>query len=955
MYTLLILLLLAIALLLIVRGLSREKRGQVAAGVGLAVLTGTFFWFLSFWAEALWFDAVEYQHRFWKVILTKISLATAGAVFGIIVISALTWHISKTKRALTLSANVVGAYLAGRWALSNWDRILLFLNRVTTGVEDPIFGRDTGFYLFTLGVYDTAQNLLLVLMIIATITSAIAIFVKRGRNGIELKEPDHADFQTMQGFGSIYLSIAGLLFVLAWGKYLSRFHLMYSALGVVTGPGWTDVNVRLPMYAVVIFLTVIAGVVLAVPRLRNMLGSIVGKTDIKPAYRYVAPVVIVAVVLIAAWVVLLGLVPAAFQWLKVQPNEITLEEPYIENNIDFTRRGFGLNKIEEKRFPVSDRFTKSMIEQNRNIFDNIRLWDWRALDSVYEQFQEIRLYYEFTDVDVDRYTFQDRYRQVMVSAREMQPENLPQQSQTFVNRRFKYTHGNGITLTTVSDFTPEGLPDLLVKDIPPQSEYPELKVDQPRIYYGELTDYHVIVNSEEQELDYPSGEENVYNSYSGSGGVLMKNLWRRFLFGWKFDGTRLLFSGYPTPKSRIQFHRHIRQRVRTVAPFLKFDDDPYIVLADGKLYWIVDAYTVSSDYPYSEPLYTQSPARSLSRRLMLQTENTRQDLDGINYIRNSVKAVVDAFNGTVTFYIFEPNDPLIRVWQGVFPKLFKSRDQMPEKILDHIRYPSDMLLIQGSVYSKYHMTDPAVFYNQEDLWVRATEKYYGSSQPVQPYYIMWEPPSSDEAEFVLMLPFTPKNKQVLIGWIAGMCDPENYGRLLAYKFPKEKRILGTQQVETKIDQDPVLSERLSLWDQRGSRVIRGNVLAIPIEDTLIYVEPIYLQAETAAYPELLRLVAVMHNDNLSYAETFDKALYGLFGEGEQPSAVEEGIAIGKTFDQLVKQANDAFEGYLSALGDKDFDRASGQLKTLSDSLRRLSTVGEPNAPNADLDPSNKQK
>ncbi len=950
MYTLLILLLLAVAFLLIGRGLTREKWGQVAAGAGLAVLTGIFFWFLGFWGEALWFDAIEYEHRFWKVILTKISLGAAGAVFGIIVISALTWHISKIKRALTLSANVVGAYVAGRWALSNWDRLLLFLNRVTTGTEDPIFGRDTGFYLFTLPIYDAAQNLLLVLMLIAVITSAIAIFVKVGKNGIQLKEPDRADVEVMQGFGSIHLSIAGLLFVLAWGKYLSRFQLMYSGLGVITGPGWTDAKVRLPMYAVIIFLTVIAGTVLAVPRLRNMLGNIVGKAEVKPAYQYMAPTIIVAVILVAAWVVLLGIVPAAFQWLKVQPNEVTLERPYIENNINFTRRGFGLNKIEERRFPVSEKFTESMIEQNPNIFDNIRLWDWRALDSVYEQFQEIRLYYEFTDVDIDRYTFQDQYRQVMISARELQHANIPQRSQTFVNKRFKYTHGNGITLTTVNDFTPEGLPKLLVKDIPPRSEYPELQVDQPRIYYGELTDSHVIVNSEEQELDYPSGEENVYNSYSGSGGVLMKNLWRRFLFGWKFDGTRLFFSGYPRPESRIQFHRHIRDRVKTVAPFLKFDDDPYIVLVDGKLYWIIDAYTVSSKYPYSEPIFTQSPARSLRRRL--QTTDIRRDLNGINYMRNSVKAVVDAFNGTAEFYIFEPNDPLVKAWRGVFPKLFKSRDQMPEKILEHIRYPSDLLLVQGTVFSKYHMTDPAVFYNQEDLWVRATEKYYGSSQPVQPYYIIWEPPSSDQAEFVLMQPFTPKNKQVLIGWIAGMCDPQNYGRLLAYKFPKEKRVLGTQQVETKIDQDAALSQRLSLWDQRGSRVIRGNVLAIPVEDTLIYVEPIYLQAETAAYPEL-RLVAVMHNDNLSYAETFDKALYGLFEEGEKPPAIEEGISVGKSFGQLVKEANEAFESYLSALGDKDFDRASDQLKTLSDSLKRLSKVGEPNAPEADSSTSNK--
>jgi len=363
---------------------------------------------------------------------------------------------------------------------------------------------------------------------------------------------------------------------------------------------------------------------------------------------------------------------------------------------------------------------------------------------------------------------------------------------------------------------PEGLPNLLVKDIPPKSKYPELKVNQPRIYYGELTDTHVIANSKEKELDYPSDGENVYNSYSGTGGVQIKNLWRKFLFGWKFDGTRLLLSSYPTKESRILFHRNIKEQVKILAPFLKYDDDPYIILVNGKLYWIIDAYTISSDYPYSEPIYSQTAVQSLRRRLMLQAAETGQNLNGINYIRNSVKVVVDAYNGMVTFYIFEPDDPLINAWQSVFPNMFKSRDEILLEILAHIRYPSDMLLIQGAVYSKYHMTDPAVFYNQEDLCVRATEKYYGATQLVQPYYIMWEPPDSDRAQFVLMLPFIPKDKQVLIAWIAGMCDPENYGRLLAYKFPKEKRILGTQQVETKIDQDPVLSGRLSLWDQRGS-------------------------------------------------------------------------------------------------------------------------------------------
>ena len=582
-----------------------------------------------------------------------------------------------------------------------------------------------------------------------------------------------------------------------------------------------------------------------------------------------------------------------------------------------------------------------MVQDNQNLFSNIRLWDWRALDAVYKQFQEIRLYYEFKDVDINRYTFGGNYREVMVSAREMELSNLPLQSQTFVNRRFKYTHGYGITLTTVNEFTPEGLPHLLIKDIPPKSQYPSLEVKQPQIYYGELTSSYAIVNTKEQEFDYPSGEENVYIRYPGNGGVVLTNIWRKFLFGWKFGGTKFFLSSYPTPQSRIMFHRQIQKRVKAIAPFLYFDKDPYIVLADGKLYWIIDGYTTSKYYPYSEPF--------LSREMIEYRDNNRDNvlfseigyhLNKVNYIRNSVKVVVDAFNGSVNFYIFDADDAIIQVWAKAFPHLFKPKSEMPKALFAHVRYPIDMLLVQGLVYAKYHMSDPTVFYNQEDLWVRATEKYYSQVQPVEPYYIMWKAPDSDKLEYVLILPFTPKNRQVLIGWIAGMCDLENYGRFLAYKFPKEKWILGPQQVETKIDQDSFLSGQLTLWNQRGSNVIRGNVLAIPVEETLFYVEPIYLQAETAAYPEL-RLVVVMHGDNLSYAETFDKALQGLFKEAEREVPLSEKAITGSSSQALIKKANNAFEDYLKFLGEKQFNKASQALGILQQTLQQLSKLAAP--------------
>ncbi len=716
---------------------------------------------------------------------------------------------------------------------------------------------------------------------------------------------------------------------------------MFSDMGIVRGPGWTDVNILLPAYDIIIVIMILFAAALLIKPARVMLQKFYSRLKIRNVGSEPVLVISVLVTIIGLWFIGLTAIPGIFQWLRVVPNEITYERPYIENNIKLTRYGFNLQNIEEKEYPANDVFNKQTVQDNPATFENIRLWDWRALQDVYKQFQEIRLYYEFKDVDIDRYHFNNEYRQVMVSAREMESANLPIQSQTFVNTRFKYTHGYGITLTTVSDFTPEGLPNLLIKDIPPVSKYPELEVKQPQIYYGELTDSYVIVNSDEPEFDYPSGEQNVDVKYQGKGGVRISNIWRKFLFGWKFDGTKFFFSGYPNSQSRIMFHRQIMDRVRTLAPFLEFDKDPYVVLGDdGKLYWMIDAYTTSSYFPYSEVFHsTEKIGYKEGESTRTLTTNTAPELDGINYIRNSVKVVVDAYNGTTDFYIFDEKDPLIKVWDKIFPGLFKKKSEMPADLMRHIRYPIDFLMVEGLMYAKYHMTDPTVFYNQEDLWIRATEKYYNDVQPVNPYYIMWQLPKTKKSEFVLILPFTPKNRQVSIGWIAGMCDGDNYGRFIAYKFPKEKSVLGPQQVETKIDQDSYLSGQLSLWDQRGSNVIRGNVLAIPVDQTIIYVEPIYLQAETAAYPEL-RLVAVMHDDNLSYAETFQEALQGLYGETpvKQVTTKEEtGVQPAETTtDEKIKQANDAFNNYLEYQGQKEFQKAAGELEKLQSILKELS-------------------
>ena len=717
------------------------------------------------------------------------------------------------------------------------------------------------------------------------------------------------------------------------GKWLDRFQLLGSEWGAVHGAGWTDVHVRLPAYLITAAVALVLGrgrARAAGPPVAGMARTarLVGRERVDPA----TPLLAAGAMLVVVWFLALGLVPRVVQWLRVEPNEISLEQQYIARNIEHTREAFGLDAVEEHEFRARERFTPAAVDSNPSIFQNVRLWDWRALDAVYKQFQEIRLYYEFNDVDVDRYTLDGDLRQVMVSAREMELRNLAEQSQTFVNRHFKYTHGYGMTMAKVNEFTSEGLPDLLIRDIPPVSVSPAPSIDRPEIYYGELTRGYAVVNTAEQEFDYPRGEENAYVRYAGQGGVAMSGLWRRFVYGHKLGGTRLLLSGYPREGSRIMFRRQVRERLQAVAPFLTFERDPYVVVHDGRLVWMVDAYTTSDRYPYSEPFravefWAEGRAREV-------THDTAAALRGVNYLRNSVKAVVDAYDGAVSLYVYEPEDPVVQVWRSIFPDLFHDRDAMPAGLQAHVRYPVGRLLVQGLVYAKYHMTDPAVFYNQEDLWVRATEKYYGDVQPVEPYYIIWEAPGADSPEFILMLPFTPKNRQVLIGWIAGMCDGENYGRYLAYNFPKERRVIGPQQVETKIDQDRHLSGQLTLWDQRGSRVIRGNVLAIPVAGTLLYVEPIYLQSDTAAYPEL-RLVAVMYDDQLSYAETFGEALRGLYGEAEAGPEALTGAGAVASLGQQIERAQAAFDDYLGALGERRFAASSEALDKLAAALAAL--------------------
>jgi uncharacterized protein len=949
-------------------GRTRRKTGAVIAGACMIGGTIAFFGLLSFWGEMLWFEEVGLARRFWTEVLAKVGTTLLGAAIaaGLAWVLTLPVHRHASSR---LSARKIGigvaAVTGALWGVANWSVALRWVLGVSTPVRDPVLGKNTGFYLFTLPFYDALYWLAFAVSVIATIVAAWHV----GRRALERQalvrlrsvlpetapemEPlaDHDPIELDQPLKSrtspyraLFVALGALALVLGVGRLLAPYHLMYSRLGVVHGPGWTDVHVRLPAYYAIAVAFAIAGLVLLVPAatraLERRLSQRFGASPEKLATSVVAvPAGAVALL----WGLGLGALPALFQWLLVQPNELTLEEPYLRNNIAFTRDGFDLGRVEIKEFPVDGVLTPAIAAQSERQLSEIRIWDPRALDEVLDQFQQLRLYYEVTRVDPDRYTLDGRYRQVMIAPREMESSNLPADSQTFVNRHFKYTHGHGLVMAPVNDFTSAGLPRLVVRDVPPIADYASLRIDRPEIYYGERTNDYVVANSRAPEFDYPAGGANVYAHYEGRGGISLHNFWRRLVYGWKVGDTQLLFSDYPKPDSRIMFRRNVAERVATVAPFLELDHDPYTVLVDGRVKWIIDAYTSSSYYPYSEP-YSAGGATSETRVKRSAAEADRESqpaephgrLDRANYVRNSVKAVVDAYDGTVSLYVFTPEDPIVQVWSRIYPDLFRPMSEMPAGLRAHVRYPEALLHTQGIVFSKYHMTDPRVFYNQEDLWVRATEKYYEELRPVDPYYVMWQPPGSEEVEFILMQPFTPKNRQVLIGWIAGMCDGDNYGNLVAYRFPKDKWVLGPQQVDTKIDQSPELSAQLTLWDQHGKRVIRGNVLAIPIAKTILYVEPIYIRAQTAAYPEL-RMVVLMHGDDMSYAPTFAEALEGLINGKPAAPSRPEGEAL--TPAEAAQQANRAFDEYLKFTNIGQFAEAGKQLELLREALRKLENEG----------------
>jgi uncharacterized membrane protein (UPF0182 family) len=737
---------------------------------------------------------------------------------------------------------VVLALLFALGLSGQWDTYLRFRYGGSFGVADPLFGVDLGFYVFRLPFYEMLQVSTTVLTI-----GALAILSFCAMFGMRQSKPT-GKITLRDGIAQHFIV---LLFILVanfgWGFILDHYELLYSTLGVVHGAGYAAAHVTRAALWVMTGASALACVLLAIGFFRTRTKHIV------------AGIVTYA----ALYVVAVLALPLLFQTFVVKPNELSLETPYLNHYIDYTRRAYQLDGIKETAYPALADLTSDVIARNQDTIHNIRLWDSRPLLQTYQQTQAIRLYYEFYNVNVDRYHLADGFHQVMLSPRELASQ-LPAQAQTWVNENLEFTHGEGLVMNFVSSSTGGGLPQYLLENIPAESQY-GLQITQPDIYFGNVAPGYKIVDTRIKEFDYPKGNENVYMSYQGTGGIPLDSIWKRLLFAWTQKDVNILLTGYLKPQSRIQIWRGVQERVSQVAPFLLLDRVPYAVLSEGKQYWIQDAYTVSDHYPYSN----------------VQTSGSAQ---GINYIRNSVKVIVDMYDGTVSFYIMDPNDPLLAMYRRAFPGVFKDLRKLPADLKAHLRYPEDMFGMQAAEYEAFHMTDPQVFYNREDLWVAPQEKYNGAVAAMEPYYILMKLPGSQHLEYLMMTPFTPQKRDNMIAWLAARCDFPDYGRMLFYELPKDKLIFGPNQISAMIDQSTTISQQLTLWDQKGSGVIRGKLIVIPIENSFLYVIPLYLKAEGTNFPQLKRVI-VATGDKVVMEPTLDEALDSLFGTAPTQSGV----------------------------------------------------------------------
>jgi uncharacterized membrane protein (UPF0182 family) len=905
-------------------------RAKVFIAVGaVAFLLIVLFVGARIWVDVLWVAQLSYLEAYTTVLFTKLWLWFAGfflfVIFaGLNVLVAVRGgnirslrvprssrqapgmpaemtpgHVEINRRTILVASAVVLVLLAvilAETASGKWEVVQKLLHRSEFSATDPLFQKDIGFYVFVLPFYNFIKGWSLAAVILTTVFVGL-LYLASGNVAYAEKRLRVSDWATKHLL--LLALLIGLL--IAWHYWLKRYGLLLSSRGIIFGATYKDVKVLRPAYYVMIGVAVFMAVFIGVGSVRRRFRALLIGYGI----------------LIGGAVLATGIVPGIVQQFSVIPNQLQKELPYIKHNIDFTRRGYNLQSIEVQPFPVADSLSAADFAPGTGVTKQIRIWDDRPLKTTYKQLQEFRLYYDFNQVSTDRYHFPNEFRQVMLSVRELNYSQLPQAAKTWVNLRLQYTHGYGLVMSPVNEKGPEGLPLFFINDIPPKISVP-LTLERPEIYYGQETTDYVIANTKLQEFDYPKGSENVFTSYAGSGGIPIKGFGRKLLFALRLGDWQILFTNYLKPDSRLMIYRAVQDRVPKIAPFLRYDPDTYIVMDEGKLYWIRDAYTTTNMYPYSTPVAD----------------------GGYNYIRNSLKITVDAYTGEVNFYVIDREDPLIRTYAAIFPRLFKDISEMPPGLRAHVRSPYYMFSVQAGIYQTYHMTDPEVFYNKEDMWATPKEIYGSEQTAMTPYYIINRFPELENPEqYVLMFPFTPTNKNNMVAWVAAFSDPEQYGKMIEYQFPKDKLIFGPLQIESRIDQNSEISQLFTLWSQSGSQIIRGNLLVIPVKDSLIYVEPVYLVSANSQLPEL-KIIIVAYQDRLTYAPTLEEALSRIFGAGAPAPAAAAAAAAAplpslESISGLVQQALKDYNEATQKLKEGDFagygELITG-LKTILDQL-----------------------
>lgn len=898
---------------------NRGRWQRLLFGIALALVIYVIIVLPSLYGDYLWFEGVGYESVFLTILGYRIGLFAGSAVLSFVVLYGSYLLALRNIRAVT-PATPPWTYLVGivvlvvligfRYAVA-WDIVLRFMHATPFGVTDPVYGNDVAFYVYTLPFVNLVIGFVMLLAVTGLLVS-LAVYA-RPFAVLERETPTgetSLEFDIVRFFSNVrehayphVVSYIGVLFLALAAKfYIDRFELLFSTRGTVFGIGATDATIYQPLLVLLAVACVIGGVVI-------LAGGWI--KDDRAVY--------IPIAIVVGFLLLGQGAGGAYQSFVVEPDEFNKEEEFIANEIEFTNKGYALERISEREFEVSETITREEVEQNPGTIGNARLWDPRPLLTTYNELQIFRTYYTFTDVDVDRYEIEGEKKQVMISAREVDFSGLSPESQTWVNRHLVYTHGFGVVMSPVKDVTGEGLPKLYIQDIPPNSSV-DVPVTEPRIYYGEETVDYAIVNSKTRELDYPSGEENVYTNYDEDGGVVLDSVIKELVYSIKFGAPQIILSDSVTRESRLQFNRDIHSRTRAIAPFLEYDRDPYVVVADGKVYWIYDAYTTTDGYPYS-------------KRIRFKGKRT-------NYVRNSVKVVIDAHTGETTYYVAEPDDPVIQTYRKAFPDLFEDMAAMPPSLHDHVRYPEDAFSVQAGLYLNYHMREPQVFYNKEDAWRIPDEVARGEQIPMEPYYIIMSFPGSDESEFVMIQPYIPRGRENMIGWLAARSDRPNYGDLQAFLFSKQRLIFGPMQIESRIDQDAEISQQITLWSQSGSAVIRGNLLAIPIADTVIYIEPLFLESkEQGALPELKRVI-LAQGDRVTMQPTLDEALAVRFGaaRAEEPRPPGGGVSQAE-----LERARELYGEAQAALEQGDFVTYAEKITELGQYLEELRDRGNQTA------------